>query len=97
MAAKFAFYPPDPPSYGVAAAAEAEAEGRLVMTEVPRKEGVEVRRIQTKRGTQIVAMYVKNPAAKLAVLYSHGNAADLGQMYELFVELSNHLRVNLMG
>uniref|UniRef100_A0A6V7QWL6 Serine aminopeptidase S33 domain-containing protein n=1 Tax=Ananas comosus var. bracteatus TaxID=296719 RepID=A0A6V7QWL6_ANACO len=39
----------------------------------------------------------EEPAAKLAVLYSHGNAADLGQMYELFVELSNHLRVNLMG
>ena len=31
------------------------------------------------------------------LLYSHGNAADLGQMYELFSELSIHLRVNLMG
>ncbi|KAJ6371161.1 hypothetical protein OIU77_001629, partial [Salix suchowensis] len=31
------------------------------------------------------------------MLYSHGNAADLGQMYDLFCELSLHLRVNLMG
>uniref|UniRef100_A0A803LC71 Serine aminopeptidase S33 domain-containing protein n=1 Tax=Chenopodium quinoa TaxID=63459 RepID=A0A803LC71_CHEQI len=40
---------------------------------------------------------MRNPVAKLTVLYSHGNAADLGQMYELFGELSIHLRVNLMG
>ncbi|KAG4915292.1 hypothetical protein JHK87_052849 [Glycine soja] len=35
--------------------------------------------------------------ATSTVLYSHGNAADLGQMYELFIQLSIHLRVNLMG
>lgn len=40
---------------------------------------------------------MRNPSARLTLLYSHGNAADLGQMYELFVELSVHLRVNLMG
>ncbi|XP_072980865.1 uncharacterized protein [Typha angustifolia] len=95
MAAKFAFFPPDPPSYGVIA--DEAAEGGLVMTEVPRKEGVEVRKLRTKKGTEIVAMYVRRPAAKLTLLYSHGNAADLGQMYELFVELSRHLGVNLMG
>ncbi|KAF8658484.1 hypothetical protein HU200_058938 [Digitaria exilis] len=42
-------------------------------------------------------MYVRQPGARLTLLYSHGNAADLGQMYELFVELSAHLNVNLMG
>jgi pimeloyl-ACP methyl ester carboxylesterase len=35
--------------------------------------------------------------ATSTLLYSHGNAADLGQMYELFIELSIHLKVNLMG
>ncbi|XP_010942252.1 uncharacterized protein [Elaeis guineensis] len=95
VAAKFAFFPPRPPSYGVVVVDE--AAGRLEMTEVPRRENVEVRRLRTKRGTAIVAMYVTNPAARLTVLYSHGNAADLGQMYELFTELSFHLRVNLMG
>ncbi|WOL12325.1 protein ABHD17B-like [Canna indica] len=95
MAAKFAFFPPDPPSYGVVV--EDEAAGRLSMTGVTPREGVEVRRLRTKRGTEIVAVYVPNPAAKLTVLYSHGNAADLGQMYDLFVGLSNHLNVNLMG
>ncbi|CAN4081748.1 unnamed protein product [Withania somnifera] len=35
--------------------------------------------------------------ATSTLLYSHGNAADLGQMYELFIELSIHLRVNVLG
>ncbi|KAG8384561.1 hypothetical protein BUALT_Bualt04G0130600 [Buddleja alternifolia] len=94
MAAKFAFFPPNPPSYEVAVEA---ATGKLKMTEVAEKENVDVLKVKTKRGNEIVAVYVKNPAAKLTLLYSHGNAADLGQMYDLFNELSIHLRVNLMG
>ncbi|KAJ0965341.1 hypothetical protein J5N97_026479 [Dioscorea zingiberensis] len=95
MAAKFAFFPPNPPSYGLNEA----ADGKLEMTGVAKREGaeVEIRRVPTKRGTVIVVMYVKNPAAKLTVLYSHGNAADLGQLHDLFCELSAHLRVNLLG
>ncbi|KAG0465970.1 hypothetical protein HPP92_020134 [Vanilla planifolia] len=42
-------------------------------------------------------MYVRNPSASLTLLYSHGNAADLGQLHDLLVELSVHLRVNVMG
>ncbi|KZV21021.1 alpha/beta hydrolase domain-containing protein 17B [Dorcoceras hygrometricum] len=94
MAAKFAFFPPNPPSYAVTVE---EATGKLRMTEVAEKENVDVLKVKTKRGTEIVALYVKNPTAKLTLLYSHGNAADLGQMYDLFSELSIHLRVNLMG
>ncbi|KAL3526643.1 hypothetical protein ACH5RR_011299 [Cinchona calisaya] len=94
MAAKFAFFPPNPPSYGVE---EEEGTGRLRMTEVPERDNVDVLRLGTGKGTKIVAVYVKNPAASLTLLYSHGNAADLGQMYDLFCELSLHLRVNLMG
>ncbi|CAN4081658.1 unnamed protein product [Withania somnifera] len=67
------------------------------MTEVVQGEDVDILKLGTKKGTEIMAMYVRNPAAKLTVLYSHGNAADLGQMYDLFTELSLHLRVNLMG
>ncbi|KAL2528545.1 alpha/beta-hydrolase superfamily protein [Forsythia ovata] len=93
MAAKLAFFPPDPPSYGMA---EEEGTGRFRMT-VVEKENVDVLRLKTKRGTEIVAVYVKNPEAKLTLLYSHGNAADIGQMYDLFSELSLHLRVNLLG
>ncbi|KAL3624106.1 hypothetical protein CASFOL_032922 [Castilleja foliolosa] len=94
MAAKFAFFPPNPASYGVTVV---EGSGKLRMTEVTEHQNVDVLKVKTKRGTEIVAVYVKNPAAKLTLLYSHGNAADLGQMYDLFRELSIHLRVNLMG
>ncbi|KAL5213034.1 hypothetical protein ABZP36_023881 [Zizania latifolia] len=117
VAARFAFFPPNPPSYGVEAPAPAEAaegavavavagedrekgrDGGVVveLTGVPRRGNVEARRLRTKRGAEVVAMYVRQAGARLTLLYSHGNAADLGQMFELFVELSAHLNVNLMG
>ncbi|XP_047072841.1 alpha/beta hydrolase domain-containing protein 17B-like isoform X2 [Lolium rigidum] len=90
VAAKFAFFPPDPPSYGV-------ISSRVAMTGVPWREGVEARRVRTRRGSEIIAMYVRCPKASLTVLYSHGNAADLGKMYELFIEFSARLHVNVMG
>nr|CAD1820803.1 unnamed protein product [Ananas comosus var. bracteatus] len=53
--------------------------------------------LETRRGNRIVAFYLRNPSARLTVLYSHGNAADLGQLYDLFAQLKVNLRVNLMG
>ncbi|KAK4740480.1 hypothetical protein SAY87_032412 [Trapa incisa] len=94
IAAKFAFFPPSPPSYELTAD---EVTGRLRMSGVASKDNVDFLRLTTKRGNEIAAVFIKNPAAALTVLYSHGNAADLGQMYELFTELSVHFRVNLMG
>ncbi|GAB2289439.1 hypothetical protein Dimus_023748 [Dionaea muscipula] len=94
MAAKFAFFPPNPPSYRVI---KDETTGLLLLGPYPHRENVDILRIPTRKGTEIVAMYVRYPMASSTVLYSHGNAADIGQMYELFVELSIHLKVNLMG
>ncbi|KAK8586441.1 hypothetical protein V6N13_010033 [Hibiscus sabdariffa] len=94
MAAKFAFFPPNPPSYKLI---NDEATGILVLDPFPHRENVDVLRLPTHRGNEIVAVYVRNPMATSTLLYSHGNAADVGQMYELFIELSIHLRVNLMG
>ncbi|CAO2169479.1 unnamed protein product [Urochloa humidicola] len=121
VASKMAFFPPNPPSYGVvdeeeppppAAAASAVqatnstaasedackvATRRVAMTGVRWCVGVEARRVRTRRGTEIIAMYVRRPGASLTLLFSHGNAADLGQMYGIFVELSARLHVNLLG
>ncbi|XP_068636390.1 uncharacterized protein [Aristolochia californica] len=94
MAAKFAFFPPNPPSYKLTVD---ESTGKTRLTDVPTRENVDVIKLCTKRGNEIVAMYVRHPSATLTLLYSHGNAVDLGQMYELFIELSLHLRVNLLG
>ncbi|CAD5166964.1 unnamed protein product [Musa acuminata subsp. malaccensis] len=94
VAAKLAFFPPSPPLYEVVTEPES---GVVRLSCFPHRENVEVLRLPTRRGTEIVALYVRNPLAASTLLYSHGNAADLGQMYELFVELSIHLRVNLLG
>lgn len=94
VAARFAFFPPTPPSYQVITD---EATGRLRLTEVVPRDNVDVLKLPTRRGNDIIALYVKNPDAALTLLYSHGNAADLGQMHELFVELSVHLQINVLG
>ncbi|KAK6920599.1 Serine aminopeptidase, S33 [Dillenia turbinata] len=94
MAAKFAFFPPNPPSYKVI---KDEATSLVLLDPFPHRENVDVLKLQTRRGADIVAVYVRYPMATSTLLYSHGNAADVGQMYELFIELSIHLRVNLMG
>lgn len=94
MAAKFAFFPPDPPSYNIHVD---EPTGKMRISDVHPREDVDVVKINTKKGNEIVALFVKNPSASLTVLYSHGNAADIGQMYHIFSELSVHLGVNLMG
>ena len=95
IAAKFAFFPPNPPSYRVVE--HESCGGRLYIPEVTRRDDVDVLKLRTRRGNDIVAVHIKHPKASATLLYSHGNAADLGQMFELFVELCNRLRVNLMG
>ncbi|GAB4840180.1 hypothetical protein Ancab_020945 [Ancistrocladus abbreviatus] len=94
MAAKFAFYPPNPPSYTII---KDESTGKMRLSNVAERENVDVLKLWTRRGNQIVAVYVKNPSASATVLYSHGNAADLGLMFRVFIDLSVHLGVNLMG
>ncbi|CAN1795018.1 Alpha/beta hydrolase domain-containing protein 17B [Linum perenne] len=98
MASKFAYYPPHPPSYTVSAD---EETGKLRLIrgydDQRQRDDVEVVKLETARGNEIVAMFVKNPSATLTVLYSHGNATDIGQSYCVFTELSSHLNVNLMG
>ncbi|XP_048230449.1 alpha/beta hydrolase domain-containing protein 17B [Ricinus communis] len=95
IAAKFAFFPPTPPSYTVLT--DESNSGRLFIPEVPRTDDVDVLKLRTRRGNEIVAVHIKHPRATATLLYSHGNAADLGQMFELFVELSKRLRINLLG
>ena len=64
---------------------------------IPWKDDVDVLKLRTRRGNDIVAVYIKHPKATATLLYSHGNAADLGQMFELFVELGLRLRLNIIG
>ena len=94
LAARFAFFPPEPATYAVR---KDEATGRLVASGVPRDNALDVLLVDTRRGNKVVAFYFRNPCARLTLLYSHGNAADLGQLYDLFVQLKVNLKINLMG
>lgn len=97
VAARFAFFPPEPPTYDVYREAGGEGEdGKLVFSGVTADKNVEVHLLDTKGGNKIVATFWRHPFARFTLLYSHGNAADLGQMQELFIELRAHLRVNIM-
>ncbi|KAJ1687446.1 hypothetical protein LUZ63_018836 [Rhynchospora breviuscula] len=115
IAARFAFFPPTPPSYTIST----DSSGNLTIPEISTspagssssgaaarrrrkiadgdEDAVDVLKLKTKRGNEIVAVYLRNSRANGTVLYSHGNAADVGQMFGLFVELSRRLRVNLIG
>lgn len=94
MAAKLAFFPPNPPYYKLITE---KASGLILLDRFPHRENVDILKIKTRRGNKIVCVYVRYPMATRTILYSHGNAADIGQMYELFIDLSIHLKVNLMG
>uniref|UniRef100_A0ACD5ZFL2 Uncharacterized protein n=1 Tax=Avena sativa TaxID=4498 RepID=A0ACD5ZFL2_AVESA len=94
VAAKLAFFPPEPPTYEVLAA---DPGGALRMTGVMPDANVDVHALPTRAGTRVVAAFWRHPSARLTLLYSHGNAADLGQMLGLFMELRSHLRVNIMS
>ncbi|KAF7153165.1 hypothetical protein RHSIM_Rhsim01G0046500 [Rhododendron simsii] len=96
VAARFAFFPPDPPTYEVYKDGE-DDDGRLVFTGLTADKNVRVHLLETKGGNKIVATFWKHPFGRFTILYSHGNAADLGQMQELFIELRAHLRVNIMS
>ncbi|XP_057746644.1 uncharacterized protein LOC130965902 [Arachis stenosperma] len=94
VASRFAFYPPTPPTYKVLE----EKDGmKLIFSPLPKEKNVEVHRLDTKSGNKIIAIFWKHPFARFTFLYSHGNAADLGQMIDLFMYLRAQLRVNIMS
>ncbi|KAJ4837810.1 hypothetical protein Tsubulata_043899 [Turnera subulata] len=108
LAAKFAFFPPSPPTYQikkrdngklsvVSTSSSSSSTSSSMPLPLADDNSLDVLLIDTKRGNKIVAFYLRNPYARLTLLYSHGNAADLGQLYDLFVQLKVNLRVNLIG
>ncbi|KAL8196334.1 hypothetical protein R6Q57_025334 [Mikania cordata] len=103
LAAKFAFFPPSPATYQIKKLADGKSIAVYTSSSAPLTGGVDggcsldILSLDTKSGNKIVAFYLKNPYARLTLLYSHGNAADLGQLFDLFVQLKANLRVNIMG
>ncbi|XP_057988067.1 uncharacterized protein LOC110652884 isoform X2 [Hevea brasiliensis] len=59
VAAKFAFFPPDPPTYDVCR----EEDGRLMLPRVSADKNMDVHLLETKGGNKIVATFWKHPFA----------------------------------
>ncbi|EOA40519.1 hypothetical protein CARUB_v10009249mg [Capsella rubella] len=103
LAAKFAFFPPSPPTYHLTKtpdgklSAVSSASSSSSTFPSAGDPSLDVKVVKTRRGNKVTAFYLRNPNARLTLLYSHGNAADLGQLFDLFVQLKVNLRVNLIG
>jgi abhydrolase domain-containing protein 17 len=54
---------------------------------------------KTKRGNKIACLYIRNPKkdVKYTILFSHGNAADLGMLVGFYCRLVHHLNINLFS
>ena len=78
MPAKFAFFPPNPPSYGV------EEEGGWWWCEEAEddkggdkiRHNADILRLRTKRGNDVVVVYIREPSASMTLLYSHGRSEE---------------------
>ena len=53
--------------------------------------------LNTGHGSRIPAFFIERPAATVTILFSHGNAEDLGMIYDWFNDLARVLRVNIMA
>jgi hypothetical protein len=53
--------------------------------------------ILLRLGNEICALYFPVAGAKFTIVYSHGNAADCGSMWERYVCLAKVLKCNVLG
>jgi len=53
--------------------------------------------LNTAEGGRIPAFFIERPGAHVTILFSHGNAEDLGMIYDWFNDLARVLRVNIMA
>lgn len=104
IAAKLAFLPPEPtytitsdesPSTNFNLHLNDKAEFQYSQKEL---DCIEVYKSRTKKGNHIAMMYVKcAPASRFVLLFSHGNAVDLGQMASFFIGLGTRLKCNIFS
>ena len=59
-------------------------------------DSIEVFKAKTRRGNKICIMFVRCAGpSQYTLLFSHGNAVDLGQMSSFFIGLGTRLKVNI--
>ncbi|CAB3981963.1 alpha beta hydrolase domain-containing 17C [Paramuricea clavata] len=102
IAAKLAFLPPEP-TYSVTTHEDGNfslhlterAEWQFSQNEL---DNIEVFKTKSKQGNNICCMYVKtSPSARFTLLFSHGNAVDLGQMSSFYIGLGQRINCNILS
>lgn len=102
IAAKLAFLPPEP-TYSVHT--DANGVTSLHLTERAdwqysqrELDAVEVFSTRSSRGNRVGCMFVRcAPNSRYTLLFSHGNAVDLGQMCSFYIGLGSRINCNVFS
>lgn len=102
IAAKLAFLPPEP-TYNLVANEEVKSKFQLQLNEKAEwpynerdKDTIESYYTRTSRGNRIACIFVKCCTnARYTLLFSHGNAVDLGQMSSFYLGLGSRINCNI--
>lgn len=62
----------------------------------PLKSNARLEKIRTRRGHNIATLHISYPGASTTLLFSHGNATDIGGMAPQLVDFSQRLKVNIL-
>lgn len=101
IAAKLAFLPPDP-TYSYQAD-DSGSKFRIRFTDRAEwqysereKQGIEGLYARTSRGNKIACAFIRcSESARFTILFSHGNAVDLGQMSSFYLGLGTRINCNI--
>ncbi|XP_070493803.1 alpha/beta hydrolase domain-containing protein 17B isoform X2 [Chironomus tepperi] len=104
IAAKLAFLPPEP-TYSLVANEEVKSKFQLQLNEKAEwpyserdKDTIESFYTRTSRGNRIACIFVKCCSnARYTLLFSHGNAVDLGQMSSFYLGLGSRINCNIFS
>lgn len=104
IAAKLAFQPPEP-TYKLIPTDTTNTKYNVIFSDRAEwafserdKQKVEAFFTRTSRGNLIACTYVKcSKNAKYTLLFSHGNAVDLGQMSSFYIGLGSRINCNIFS
>ncbi|CAO1420282.1 unnamed protein product [Diamesa serratosioi] len=104
IAAKLAFLPPEP-TYSLIPNEEAKSKFVMQLNEKAEwpyserdKDTIESYYARTSRGNRIACIFVKCCTnARYTLLFSHGNAVDLGQMSSFYLGLGSRINCNIFS
>lgn len=102
IAAKLAFLPPEP-TYNFL---PDESTSKFTMSLTERAEwqyshreleAIDVFYANTNRNNRIGCLFIRSPNSKFTILFSHGNAVDLGQMSSFYLTLGARINCNIFS